>query len=72
MPAISLVWYQSKVKRIMRDVASLKRREIAEIKGITHQAASKGIVSGKYQRELADWIQILDLAGYEIVEKEPF
>lgn len=53
----------------MRDIKALKRKEIAEIKNISHQAVSKSINNGKYEVELGDWIQILDLAGYEIREK---
>lgn len=69
MPRINLTWYAPKVRRIMRDIKALKRKEIAEIKNISHQAVSKSINNGKYEVELGDWIQILDLAGYEIREK---
>lgn len=53
----------------MRDVKSLKRKEIAEIRNISSQAVSKGINNGQYTDELTNWIQILDKAGYEITEK---
>lgn len=70
MPAVNLNWYDSIVRRIMRDVSSLKQREIAEIEGVTRQAVSKKMQSKTYQRSLEDWVQILDLAGYEIKEKQ--
>lgn len=69
MPRVNLTWYQPKVRRIMRDVKSLKRKEIAEIRNISSQAVSKGINNGQYTDELTNWIQILDKAGYEITEK---
>lgn len=70
MPRVNLTWYQPKVRRIMRDVCALKQRQIAEIEGVTRQAVSKKIVSKTYENELTNWIQILNLAGYEIREKE--
>lgn len=70
MPAVNLNWYDSIVRRIMRDVSNLKQREIAEIEGVTRQAVSKKMQSKTYQRSLEDWVQILDKAGYEIKEKQ--
>ena len=70
MPAVNLTWYQPIVRRIMRDVSSLKQKEIAEIEGVTRQAVSKKMQSKTYQRSLEDWVQILDKAGYEIKEKQ--
>ena len=70
MPRVNLTWYAPKVRRIMRDVCALKQRDIAEIEGVTRQAVSYKMKSTTYDRELTNWIQILDLAGYEIREKE--
>lgn len=70
MPAVNLTWYAKPVRRIMRDVKALKRKEIAEIQAITTQAVSKSLNNGKYETELEEWIQILDKAGYEIKAKE--
>lgn len=70
MPAINLTWYSKQVKRIMRDVKALNQKEIAEIEGVTRQAVSKKMVNASYNESLVHWIQILDLAGYEIKEKE--
>lgn len=70
MPAVNLTWYQPKVRRIMRDIDSLKQKDIAEIEGVTCQAVSKKKKSKAYECALTVWIQILDKAGYEIREKE--
>lgn len=70
MPAVNITWYAPKVRRIMRDVSALKQKEIAEIEGVTRQAVSKKLNNTAYTKELTNWIQILDLAGYEIKEKE--
>lgn len=70
MPSVNLTWYQPKVRRIMRDVSALKQKEIAEIEGVTRQAVSKKMGNKVYAASLTIWIQILDLAGYEIREKE--
>lgn len=70
MAAANFTWYQSKVRRIYKDVKALKQKDIAEIENITQQAVSEGISTGKYLRALTKWIQILDIAGYEIREKE--
>lgn len=69
MPPVNLTWYSAKVRRIYRDVKALKQKEIAQIENISQQAVSEGIHKGRYERSLTAWIQILDKAGYEIVEK---
>ena len=70
MPAVNLTWYQPKVRRIMRDVRALERKQIAQVEGVTRQAVSKKLTNKKYDADLTNWIQILDLAGYEIKEKD--
>lgn len=70
MPAVNLTWYSKKVRRIMRDVKALNQREIAEIEGVTRQAVCKKMNTGSYETGLTHWIQILNKAGYEIIEKE--
>lgn len=69
MPPVNLTWYSAKVRRIYRDIKALKQKDIAQIESITQQAVSEGLRSGKYEKGLINWIQILDKAGYEIVEK---
>lgn len=68
MPKSTLTWYKSKAKRIMRDVRALKGREIAEAINESQQVASYRL-NHMYEKQLNDWILILDLAGYEIKEK---
>jgi len=70
MPRVNLVWYQPTVRRVMKDVKALKRREIAEIKGISHQAVSESILNGKMENDLTNWIQILYKSGWELKERE--
>lgn len=69
MPKSTLTWYKSKSKRIMRDVKALKGKDIANAINESQQVASYRILH-VYEKQLNDWIQILDLAGYEIREKE--
>lgn len=69
MPKSTLTWYKSKSKRIMRDVRALKRKDIATEINESHQLISYRI-KNVYPGQLEDWLRILDLAGYEIVEKE--
>ena len=54
----------------MKDVRALKQKDIADIEGITQQAVSKKQKNKTYDAVLTNMIQILDLAGYEIREKE--
>lgn len=70
MPRTNLHWYTSKVRRIMKDVSHLKQKDIAEIEGVTRQAVCIKMKGSSYDESLSKWIQILDLAGYEIREKE--
>lgn len=70
MPRVNITWYQPKVRRIMRDVRALRQKDIADIEVISQQAVSKKILNKAYESSLTNWIQILDLAGYEIREKE--
>lgn len=69
MPKSTLTWYKSKSKRIMRDVKALKGKDIANVINESQQVASYRI-RHMYEDQLNDWIRILDLAGYEIKEKE--
>lgn len=69
MPKSTITWYKSKAKRIMRDVKALKQKEIATELNESQQVISYRI-RNSYERDLIDWILILNLAGYEIKEKE--
>lgn len=68
MPRVNLTWYQPKVRRIMKDVRALKGKDIAEVINESQQVASYRVLHC-YEKQLIDWIQILDKAGYEITEK---
>lgn len=69
MPRVNLVWYQPIVRRIMRDVKALKQKDIAEELNESQQTISYRM-NNVYEKELTEWVQILDKAGYEIREKE--
>lgn len=69
MPKSTLTWYKTRARRIFRDVKALKQKEIAILLNESSQVISYRI-KNVYEKELSDWIQILDLAGYEIKEKE--
>lgn len=69
MPKSTLTWYKTKTKRIMRDVKALKQKDIAQEINESQQVISYRI-NNVYEKELVDWIRILNLAGYEIKEKE--
>lgn len=69
MPRANITWYASKVNRIMRDIRALKQKDIADTICESQQTVSYR-VRNVYKTELEDFIQILDLAGYEIKEKE--
>lgn len=68
MPKSTLTWYKSKAKQIMCDVKGLKNKEIAEAINESQQVTSYRVLH-MYEKQLIDWILILDLAGYEITEK---
>lgn len=70
MPITNLTWYQPKVRRIMKDVKALRRNKIAEMLNVSAQSVGQSINNGSYDNQLTKWIQILDMAGYEIREKE--
>lgn len=69
MPKSTLTWYRNKSRRIMKDVKALKRSDIAREINESSQTVSYRILH-VYTEQLDDWIRILNLAGYEIREKE--
>ncbi|MBQ0089300.1 MAG: hypothetical protein KBT27_08205 [Prevotellaceae bacterium] len=70
MAIVNLVWYQPKVRRILKDIKGLKQVDIARELGLTRSAINKAMSRNKYEKDLIEMIQILNLAGYEIREKE--
>lgn len=69
MPKSTLTWYISKSNRIMKDFRLIKQREIATAINESQQTVSYRL-NKVYPQVLPDIIRILDLAGYEIREKE--
>lgn len=68
MPKSTLTWYKSKSNRLLKDFRLLKQKDIATAINESQQTVSYRIRK-VYPEVLPDIIRILDLAGYEIVEK---
>lgn len=69
MPKSTLTWYKSKSNRLLKDFRLLKQKDIAIAINESQQTVSYRIRK-VYPIVLPDLIRILDLAGYEIKEKE--
>lgn len=69
MPKSHLTWYISKTKEVMRAIRGLKQKDIADTICESPQVISYRL-KNVYEKELEDFILILDLAGYEIKKKE--
>ena len=68
MPKSTLTWYKSKSNRILKDFRLLKQKDIAFEIGESQQTVSYRL-RNVYPEVLPDLIRILNMAGYEIVEK---
>ena len=69
MPKCALTWYKSKANRILKDFRLLKQKDIAREINESQQTVSYRL-NKVYPEVLPDIIRILNMAGYEIVEKE--
>lgn len=69
MPKCSLTWYKSKSNRLLKDFRLLKQKDIATTINESQQTVSYRLRK-VYPEVLPDIIRILDMAGYEIKEKE--
>lgn len=69
MPKCNLTWYKSKSNRILKDFKLLKQKDIAREINESQQTVSYRL-NKVYPEILPDIIRILNMAGYEIVEKE--
>lgn len=69
MPKCSLTWYKSKANRLLKDFRLLRQKDIAIAINESQQTVSYRI-RNVYPEVLPDIIRILDMAGYEIKEKE--
>lgn len=68
MPRSTLTWYKSKTNRILKDFRLLKQKDIAHEIGESQQVVSYRL-KNVYPEVLSELVRILDMAGYEIVEK---
>lgn len=69
MPKSTLTWYKTKSNRILKDFKLLKQKDIAVEINESQQTVSYRL-RNIYPEVLPDLIRILNMAGYEIVEKE--
>lgn len=69
MPKSNLTWYKTKTKRILKDVKALRQKDIAQALNESQQTISYRI-NNVYEKDLIQWVLLLDMAGYEIKEKE--
>lgn len=69
MPASKLTWYKTKTNRIMKAIRCVKQKDIAIAINESRATVSYRI-NNQYPVFLEDMIRILDMAGYEIREKE--
>ena len=69
MPKSTLTWYKTKSNRILKDFKLLRQKDIAIAINESQQTISYRL-RNVYPEVLPDLIRILDLAGYEIKEKQ--
>lgn len=69
MPRTRIAWYKNKSNSILNDFRLLKQKDIAFEINESQQTVSYRLKK-VYPEVLPDLIRILDMAGYEIKEKE--
>lgn len=69
MPKCNLCWYTTKAKKIMKQFKTVQQKELAKAINISPQLMNYRI-KNVYLSDLEDWIRLLNVIGYEIVEKE--
>lgn len=69
MPKSKLTWYKSKTNRLLKDIRLIPQKKIAIEINESQQVVSYRIKK-VYPQMLEDMVRILDMAGYEIIEKE--
>lgn len=69
MPKSNLNWQRNKARRIMKDLLLVRQKDIALEIGVNQPTVSHHL-NGSWPKEIEKWIRLLDLAGYEIKEKE--
>ena len=63
-------WQQVKARRIEMSLKGLKQKDIAEELGTSQQNVSYGFISGEFRRILETSLLLINMAGYELKEKE--
>lgn len=69
MAASSITWYKPQAKKIMRGLKAVKQTEIAIELNESPQTIFYRI-HNVYPKMFEDVVRLIDLAGFEIVEKE--
>lgn len=69
MPKSTLTWYKSKAKKLIREFRLTPQRELAATVNVSQQVMSYRL-KNVYPKALEDLIRLLDISGYEIVEKD--
>lgn len=68
MPKSKLTWYKSKANRIIKVLKAEPQKELATAINESQQVISYRL-KNVYPEFLEDMIRLLDVCGYEIVEK---
>lgn len=63
-------WQTVKARRIEMSLKGFKQKDIAEELGTSQQNVSYGFCSGEFRRMLETSLLLINMAGYEIKEKE--
>lgn len=69
MAASSLTWYKTKAKKLIKAIRFEKQTEMATLLNIPQPTYSYRI-RNVYPSYLEDLLRLLDVAGYQVVEKE--
>lgn len=57
-------------RKMIRNLKALPQKDISIELNVTRQAVSKNILDGGYEELLTKAIRLINLAGYEITERE--
>lgn len=69
MAASSLTWYKTKAKKLIKAIRFEKQGDMAALLNMPQPTFSYRI-RNVYPGMLEDLLRLLDVAGYEVVEKE--
>lgn len=68
MSKCKLTWYKTKARLLVKLIKAEKQQNLANLINESQQTISYRI-SHQYQKQLEDWLRILDFIGYEVREK---